>query len=307
MADRTKNPLISVALLCFNHEHFVSEALAGVFAQNYSPLEILIIDDGSKDNTPDIIEVELKKYVHQTDVRFLRHRENKGGEMTNWAALENTRGEFIHLSAGDDIMFPQMIDELAQVWIKDDVSLVTANADYIDDNSKSLDRTFRDPSGPIDDSFETLARDGANACCFAPTMGFARDIYRTFGWPPSTFLNAYDIMLPFYAYLLKGARFINKPLLKYRVHSRNTSLSLLAEKSVAIGRLGIEESIFSGHLNHAILMSEQLEHLTEQNPERFSELGKRILPLLTIQTVEMAKKLVNSRLGLEKARRSTGH
>src|SRR5580704_2715421 len=119
---------------------------------------------------------------------------------------------------------------MVKFWIAEDVSLVTANAYYIDENSSPLNRNFRDPTQPSDDSFETLARDGSNACCFGPAIGFEREVYDKFGYD-TDFLGAYDIIFPFYAHLLKGAKFLNKVLLKYRVHSDNASLSLAWEKS----------------------------------------------------------------------------
>jgi glycosyltransferase involved in cell wall biosynthesis len=305
VSAKVDKPLISVALLCFNHEDFVAEALDGLFAQTYSPLEILIVDDGSKDRTVAVIEAELAKRSKRSDVRFLRHGENKGGEAACRTGLQNTTGGFIHIAAGDDVMFPEMIEELARVWVEENVSLVVANASYIDERSRSLERLYRDPSGQVDASFETLARDGANACCFAPTMAFERELYATFGWPPSTFLKAYDIMLPFYSYLLKGARFVNRPLLNYRVHSGNTSLSLLAEKSDAPGRLAAREQIFNGHLAHAIFMMDELMQLSAEKPERYGEVANRIMPLLTIQTVEMARKLIKSRIEISNAQRSS--
>ena len=188
-------------------------------------------------------------------------------------------------------MLPNMVEEMVRIWTEQNVSLVTANALYIDENSRELNRTFRDPAKPADDSFETLARDGANACCFGPAIGFERAIYEKFDWVPP-YLRAYDIMYPFYAYLLKGARFINKPLLKYRVHGQNTSLSLQAEKANDVERAKVQERIYLGHLAHATLMEEQLDRLSNEEPERYGSITARIIPLLTIQLAEMAKKLV---------------
>jgi hypothetical protein len=108
-------------------------------------------------------------------------------------------------------------------------------------------------------------------------------------------LNNLDIMLPFYAYLLKGACFIRKPLLKYRVHDQNGSLSLIAERSDELGRLRTHERIFYGHIAHALAMQEALDGLSLTMPARYTELAPKIGPLLTIQTVEMAKKLVRTR------------
>ena len=74
-----------------------------------------------------------------------------------------------------------MIAEVVKVWREENVSMVITNATYIDETSVPLDRTYRDENTRADDSFETLARDGVNACCFGPCNNFERELYDTFG------------------------------------------------------------------------------------------------------------------------------
>lgn len=296
-------PLVSIVLRCFNQEKFVAEALDGLLAQTYAPLEIVIIDDCSTDRTGEIIQNKLNEHPERSDIKFVRRAENQGSEATCREGLLRTKGEFILMMAGDDIMLPNMADEMVKVWNAEGVSLVATNACYIDENSQPLGRMFREYADPIDTSIETLARDGSNTCCFGATIGIERDLYDTFGWPPAAFLRACDIMLPFYANLHKGAHFIKEPLLKYRVHSSNSSLSLMAERSQGENQLVVHEQIFNCHLAHAVLMMEELLRVQREMPNRYSELAKKIIPLLELQTVEMAKKLVNTRLKLHNAQR----
>jgi glycosyltransferase involved in cell wall biosynthesis len=271
-----------------------------VLGQTYSPFDIVIIDDCSQDATADIVAAKLAELPERGNICFIRNASNLGLLGTCEVAIRATRGEFIVLTCDDDVMLPDMLSEMVAAWKTADVSLVTANAEYIDEDSNSLGKTYRDCNDPADDSFETLARDGANACCFGATIGFEREIYSVFGLPPGH-LNNLDIMFPFYAYLLKGARFINKPLLKYRIHGKNNSLSLIAERSDELERLATTERIFHGHLAHAIVMQEELDRLSATKPSRYAELAPKIGPLLTIQTVEMAKKLVKTRIEMQEA------
>lgn len=284
-------PLITILLLCYNHERFVAEAVSGILSQTYSPIEIIIFDDFSQDRTAEIIERTISDHPRRKDLVFVRNSENLGSNGVVRIALGMAKGKLIFVSHGDDIMLPNMVEEAAQVWLQENVSLVTANASYIDENSQPLNRTFRDLTLPADDSFETLARDGANACCFGPAIGFDRAIYEKFGWVPR-YLRAYDIMYPFYAYLLKGARFINKPLLKYRVHPQNTSLSLQMEKANDVDKAKIDERIYLVHLAHATLQEEELNRLLNEDSGRYAPVAARIIPLLAIQLAEMSKKLV---------------
>jgi glycosyltransferase involved in cell wall biosynthesis len=293
----TENPLISVVMLCYNHEEFVAEALDGVLAQTYSPLDIVIVDDCSQDRTADIVAGKLAGLSERRDIRFIRNSRNMGLLGARETGFRAARGAFIVDTCDDDIMLPSMAAEMVDAWRTKDVSLVTTNAEFIDANSKSLGRTARDCNAAADDSFETLARDGANACCFGASIGFEREVYATFGMPPAH-LDNLDIMLPFYAYLLKGAYFIRKPLLKYRIHGRNAALSLIAERSDELGKLRTHELIFYGHLAHAVEMKEALDRLSATMPARYAQWAPTIGPLLTIQTVEMAKKLVQTRIAL---------
>jgi glycosyltransferase involved in cell wall biosynthesis len=287
-----ESALISIVLVCYNHEKFVVEAIDGVLSQTFGPLDITVIDDCSSDRTADIIGSKL---AGRPDVRFIRNNEN----MTWWGAcdlgLKAAQGRFVVLSCGDDVMAPDMIAEMADVWRRDNVSLVTTNVEYIDEDSNLLGRTARPPGVPADDSFETLARDGSNACCFGASIGFERALYETFGLPPS-YLEACDIMLPFYAHLLKGARFIPRPLLRYRVHANNSALSLRAERAGGLERLELVERMMGSHLAHAVLMQQELDRLQVTMPSRYREVAGEIAPLITGQIVEFAKKFVNARI-----------
>jgi glycosyltransferase involved in cell wall biosynthesis len=304
MPARDGSPLISILMLTYNHERFVAEAVEGALTQTYAPLQIIIMDDCSRDRTAEVIATTLAAHPQGARASFVRNPANMGPFGAARLGLGMVRGDFIVAAAGDDIMRPEMVAQMAKVWIEDGASLVTANAYYIDENSKSLGRTHRDPNGPIDESFETLARDGANACCFGAGMGFDREVHAKFGWPPS-YLGTADIILPFWACLLNGARFIQKPLLGYRVHGHNASLSLIAERSDRLNELIAKERMFYLHIAHALFMQEELTRVAAEKPERYAPVAARISPLLAIQVTEMAKKLVRTRAELDELRRTS--
>lgn len=291
--------LISVVMLCYNHERFVAEALDGVLAQTYSPLDIVIVDDCSQDRTAEIVDAKLAALPDRSKIRFIRNPRNLKLLGAREVGIRVARGAFIVNTCDDDVMRPTMVAEMVRAWRTKRVSLVTANQEYIDAESKPLGRTLHDCNVPADDSFETLARDGANACCAGASIGFEREIYDIFGMPPAH-LDNLDIMLPFYAYILKGAHFIREPLLKYRVHGHNFSLSLIAERSDELERLRVHERIYYGHLAHSVAMHEVLDGLRVTMPARYRALARKILPLLTTQTTEMAKKLVRTRIELQR-------
>jgi len=286
--------------LCFNYERYIDEALSGLFAQTYRPLDIIVLDDCSSDRSAEIIETRLAQQGNPPNIRFVRNQRNTVNPIPG--ILGMIKGQFVILVSADDVMLPHMVERLTQTWLQQKVSLVTANVIYIDEKSNFLGRTSRALASPADDSLETLARDGTNACCFGAAMGFERAIYDTFGVPPTNFLECGDIILPFYAYFLGGARFINEPLLKYRVHSGNTSLSLLAEKTGGEEQLLAVNRSLTNHLAHAVFFDEELDRVGAESPQRFGVVANKIRPLVAVQITEMARKLVRNRRELHELR-----
>jgi hypothetical protein len=284
--------LVSVLCVAYKHERFVGEAVRSVLAQTYAPLDIIILDDASPDATADVIAAELSKHSGRSDIRFIRNDRNLGifGNIRNGLSLTN--GDFIVIFCGDDVMLPTLVEKMVKVWQEADVSLVTANALYIDEDGNELNRFYTDPAGPCEDTFEALAKNGGNTITFGAAIGLERNLYREFGYPPE-YLNTEDIMLAFYAYLAKGARFILEPLLKYRVHENNSSLSLKWERSTTpIDRLRLEGEMYLDRLVHSLEMAAELERRRKADPARLDKVARRIGPLLAKQTAEGASKLV---------------
>src|SRR4051812_28265938 len=98
----TTSPLVSVVLPCYNHEKFVAQAIGSVFEQSYTPLELIIVDDGSGDSSCAEIERTLSKYQGRKDVsvRFFRN-ENAGAHAALNFGLAKAQGEFLTLLNSD--------------------------------------------------------------------------------------------------------------------------------------------------------------------------------------------------------------
>lgn len=93
------NPLVSVLLASYNHERFVEASVRSIMAQTGVNFELIVIDDGSKDSSPKILEALAKelgfKYVH---------RANKGVIATLNELLSLARGKYFCTFASDDVM-----------------------------------------------------------------------------------------------------------------------------------------------------------------------------------------------------------
>lgn len=87
-------PLVSVVIPCYNHAHFLSEAVESVLGQGYSQIETFVIDDGSTDNTRQIAE-------RYPGVRY-RHQANQGAAAARNAGIVESRGDFLVFLDADD-------------------------------------------------------------------------------------------------------------------------------------------------------------------------------------------------------------
>lgn len=102
-------PLVSIVVPCYNHEKFVQECIQSIIDQDYQNIELIIIDDGSKDNSVKKIEA-MRDVCEKRFTRFeFRHRSNKGLCATLNEALEWCEGVYFSPSASDDILATQKI------------------------------------------------------------------------------------------------------------------------------------------------------------------------------------------------------
>ncbi len=297
----TENPLVSVTVCSYNHEQFIRECVESVLAQGYSPLEIIIADDGSVDRTADIIESCLADYAGPHEVTFVRNRKNLGllGRI-NWVdSFRRTSGRFVIQFCGDDVMHPQMVEKMVEVWRFKKVSVVTVNSEQIDMDSQSLGSYYRDPEKMPDCSLESLLLNGVNDCVFGAGMGLDREVYELFPFShntPPCHLGTVDIALAFYGGLLDGCEMIYEPLMKYRVHGEQGSLSIaLARAEGELNQLIVEERIWQGHLAHTIYMGEVMDALEKLSPSQYGSMKERFKPHMAHQLLLMASRQVEAR------------
>lgn len=122
MADnknRDMEPLVSVSIITYNSSKYILEALESVYVQTYPNIELIVSDDGSKDNTLELTENWLQdKRGRFTDVKVLTVPKNTGTACNCNRALRACNGELIKSFAGDDVLFPDAIEKYVS-FIKD--------------------------------------------------------------------------------------------------------------------------------------------------------------------------------------------
>tara|TARA_R110000850_G_scaffold16225_2_gene50880 strand:+ start:6588 stop:7448 length:861 start_codon:yes stop_codon:yes gene_type:complete len=144
-------PLVSVVVPCYNHAAFVRECINSILAQSYPNLRLLVIDDGSKDDSPQILKEMAAEHGFE-----LRIQQNKGLLPTLNDALHEVNGEYFAPFASDDIMLPDRIAlQVAHMQAHPEVAICGGNIIPIDDRGKVLEKKRRRrPARRLD--FETI-------------------------------------------------------------------------------------------------------------------------------------------------------
>ena len=118
-----KNNLIAVIVPIYNREKYIEECLQSIFNQTYQNFEIIIVDDGSSDNSYKICES-----IAQKDKRIKLFATNHGGvSAARNIALDNITGEFVFFLDSDDVIHPVLLETLVN-------GLKTNNADIAGTN-----------------------------------------------------------------------------------------------------------------------------------------------------------------------------
>lgn len=129
-------PLVTVFIPVYNGEKYIRESLESILYQTYQNLEILIVDDGSTDNT-----VKIVKSFHDSRIRLLINEENKGIPYTRNRGLAEANGKYLAIMDADDISYPHRIQK--QVEFMEKNPEIDVAASYYKMIGGKLNKTFK--------------------------------------------------------------------------------------------------------------------------------------------------------------------
>jgi glycosyltransferase involved in cell wall biosynthesis len=130
------NPLVTVLMPCYNAELYVKEALSSLIDQTYRNLEILLIDDGCTDSTPDIIAAMA---LTDKRIRIVRNEKNMKLIPSLNKGILLAQGDYIARMDADDISLPDRIERQLAFIEETGADLVSSSVIVIDESGKKLE------------------------------------------------------------------------------------------------------------------------------------------------------------------------
>lgn len=125
---------ISIITASYNYEEYIEEAIKSVIAQTYTDWELIIVDDGSSDNSVEII----KNYCAQDSrIKYFEHpnHENKGLKESILLGLQNCSGDWVAFLESDDSFLPDYLAEKVKIVNSyPDVNLIFNRVNFITEN-----------------------------------------------------------------------------------------------------------------------------------------------------------------------------
>lgn len=134
-----KSPLVSIYILCFNHEKYVAEAIESVINQTYSNIEIVIVDNASTDSSKYIIEDFVKK---DKRIKFFPMKYNTLPSFGSNFALKQCTGQYVASLSADDCYEYDKISKQLKFMQVNNLDLSFTWVSVIDDFGKKLENHF---------------------------------------------------------------------------------------------------------------------------------------------------------------------
>lgn len=148
-----KAGLVSVIVPVYNRPQLLVESVSSALAQTYDPFEVLIVDDSSTDDTPEVIR---QLQMRDARIRAVR-RPNGGPGLARETGRQLAEGEFVQYLDSDDLLLPRKLElQVAALRARPDCGIAYGRVRYRDDHGREIACTWKPHPGVVDTLFPSL-------------------------------------------------------------------------------------------------------------------------------------------------------
>lgn len=284
-----QNQIVSILIPLYNHEAYIVECLNALKNQTYQHFEIIIINDGSTDNSDMIV----KHWISQNPSITIHYsfQKNHGITKTLNTMVNQAKGNFIAVCASDDVLTPDSLETRIR-FLKDhpQYDAVIGDAIVIGSHSELIHKSamkslfFANYKRLKNNIVEELVLNWSVA---GPTFLTKRELYDQIGlYDESLAIEDREFYLRILS--LDKLAFVPKPVAKYRIHTSNISRKNKTAKfniyrQVALSNLKHSQSF--NHANKLFLKSHAIDLFLSQN-------GYSLSRFYMINTIRFLRKII---------------
>ncbi len=243
---------VSVVITCYNYGKYIARCVESVLGQTFQDFEIIIVDDGSTDNTGEIIA----PYLTDSRIHYIK-QENAGQAVAKNAGIINSKSEFIAFLDADDLWDHTKLEKQIPLFSDPYVGVVYSSSRYIDGDGKDfifrIESDYMMPkSGYVSkhllfDNFVPFSSSVVRRECFERVGLFNESLSMGIDW---------DLWLRISVYY--QFQYVDEPLLLYRIGhsgqmSRNLEKRIRCADSIFQAFLEANPDIVSPYLRRRIL------------------------------------------------------
>lgn len=236
-----RDNMVSVVVPSYNYEKYIEECLESIASQEYKMIELIIIDDFSKDNSVDVIKAFIDKYRQKKrfyDIKFLRHNQNQGAHYTINEGIQAATGKYIAVINADDLYEKNRFAVMISEMIRGNKQIAFSNIEVIDNKSDLAQgeeaENFRAIQKRIDECGEVWkALMIQNVAISTGNMIFTKELYKQLkGFRKYKYIHDWDFILR--ATLIEEPLYVQGTKYLYRLHETNSfrELGNIADQEV---------------------------------------------------------------------------
>lgn len=213
----TKIPTVSIVMPAYNAQCHIEEAIRSVMAQTVEGWELLVLDDGSEDDTCAIVE---RLMAEEPRILLLRNEQNLGVAQTRNRGMERCHGEFVALLDSDDVWYPEKLERQIALLRESGAALCCCAYDIIGNDGAPVKASYDVPE-QVD--LDTLLKENVICCSTVVLRG---DVAQSCRFDPGYYHEDYVLWLQL---LQKGHRVVGcrKKLAAWRLNQGSRSYNKL--------------------------------------------------------------------------------
>mgnify|MGYP000128949315 CR=1 FL=1 len=215
------SPLISVVIPVYNGEKYISDTLDTIINQDYKNIEVILVNDGSTDNSSNI----LSGYVQKNSFVRVYDQENKGVASARNLGIKKSQGQFISFCDQDDFWHHEKISKQIKLFDDEDIGLVHTAA-YFRYLSAENPRTVVTSHLLRGHIFEQLIEKNTITCC---SVMVRKTVFNKVGFfdPDNVIMGVDDWHMWLKVAMHYKVDFLSEPLCTHVFHGDNYSLNAI--------------------------------------------------------------------------------